>query len=239
MKKIIIFPFITIWALGLIMFVYAAYGVIIEIAASRLNVFRFVFFGFAAYLVSVIFVKPQKYEIWNTITHELAHAFFVLFTFAKFNGFHVKGGTGFVQYSYKKSTIMGLIRAHLVSLAPYFFPYATLILCLLFLIVKPEKGIFITELLTGSTTIDSLFFFIGFTYAYHLTVSFIQARPYQTDFSKGVGFIYGIVFILCMQAFFFLVMLLILTFDYNAIQVIKDYFNDFVELISHYFYKLI
>jgi hypothetical protein len=208
LKKIFLFPFISIW---IFLSLYSIEQIIIfgKILINHFDYFLFLFVGFISYFISLLFIKPKKYEYWNIFWHEFSHLIFAILTFSKIQQFTIlsnklnDGTAGYVKYSFKKGKFSSIIRNHFVSLAPYFFSPITMILLCIYLFDFNQINI-----------VNILLFFIGLSYSYHLVIVFIQARPYQKDF-KDVGYIYGMSFILFMQLVFLIIILFILNLRIN------------------------
>ena len=151
------------------------------------------YFGFISYLISLIIVSHRKYQLVNTFFHEISHLIFAILIFAKPKKFIVtsknKGAAGYITYTTFK--FLDPLHNHLVALAPYFFMPTTFFFAFTLYLYQPIDWL---ESLSASTeNIKILLYLVGFSYAYHSTISIVQARPAQSDFDK-VGFLYGIIF---------------------------------------------
>ena len=232
-KKIVIFPFIILWVI-LSSITIGIIGIIFDnIIIQNIEYFRFFFFGIGVYLISLFFIKPKKYAFWNTFWHEISHIIFAVFTFSKVHKLMIapdmpeNGAAGYVQYSFKKGKILDLIRAHFVSLAPYFFSPITIILVIIYWIILPsESGNFFTNWFNKEPTLNGILFFIGITYIYHIYTSFSQARPSQSDFNS-VGYIYGMFFVVFMQLFFLSLILIVLSWNFDSFDLVYEYIKDY------------
>ena len=240
-KKIIIFPFLILWVILSLIAIGIVEIIFNSIIIENIEYFKFFFFGMGMYLISLFFIKPKKYKFWNTFWHELSHIVFAILTFSKVNKLMVSpdipedGANGYVQYSFKKGKILDLLRGHFVSLAPYFFSPMTIILVLLYWLILPnESGNFFTSWFNKEPTLNGLLFFIGITYIYHTYTSFSQARPYQNDFDS-VGYIYGMFFVVFMQLFFLIFILMVLGWNFDSFDLIYNYIKDYLEVQNEFF----
>ena len=144
-KKILLFPFITLWMVLSFGISIIIWNIIDNIYINEIAYFEFLFFGIAVYLISLIFIKPLKYKFWDTFWHEFSHIVFAILTFAKVHKLMVtpnnpeNGAAGYIQYSYTPNKILGFIRGHFVSLAPYFFSPMTVILVFIYWVILPTS----------------------------------------------------------------------------------------------------
>ena len=122
---------------------------------------------------------------------------------------------------YCKPGIMGIVRSHMISLAPYFFPLFTILLSALYLFVKPNSPGYISGSFFASTKCKFLFFMIGFAYSYHIIMFLKDARPSQSDFNH-LGFFYGLTFVVFVQTVFLVMILLLLTQDYEGHKILLE-----------------
>lgn len=128
--------------------------------------------GIVAYLVvhAVVF-KPSYLYIFS---HELMHAVATLLSGGKVRSFKVSPQGGSVAVT--KSNLF-------IALAPYFFPFYTIVITLIFFAAK--------LLLDSGISYNPFLFAIGFTLAFHiiLTVDFLKIR--QTDLMHA-GYLFSI-----------------------------------------------
>lgn len=128
--------------------------------------------GIVAYLVvHVLIFKPSYLYIFS---HEFMHAIATWISGGKVKSFKVssKGGS------------VGVTKSNLfIALAPYFFPFYTIVVTIVFFAVK--------FFLIKSIDYNPLLFAIGFTLAFHIiiTVDFLKIR--QTDLMHA-GYLFSI-----------------------------------------------
>ena len=122
----------------------------------------------------------------------------------------------------------------MISLAPYFFPLFTILLSALYLFVKPDSPGYINGSFFNSTKCKFLFFLIGFAYSYHIIILLRDARPSQSDFDS-MGFLYGLTFVVFVQTAFLVMILLLLTHDYEGhkilledVEILRQQINNFL-----------
>ena len=131
--------------------------------------------GIVAYLVvHAIFFKPSYLYI---LSHELMHVIAAWLSFGKVKSFKVSPKGGSVVTT--KSNLF-------IALAPYFFPFYTITIALLFFTAK----FFIKD----DISYNPFIFAIGFTLAFHiiLTVDFLKIK--QTDLLH-TGYIFSVLLI--------------------------------------------
>ena len=126
----------------------------------------------------VVWIRTLR-GFWRTFEHELTHALFALLFFQRIESFRASaGGGGQVQHSGRWGGNF------VISLAPYFFPTVTLIPLGLLFLVTPALQPYVV----GA---------VGFTLAYHITATFREARPHQSDLKRhGVLFSYTMILLL-------------------------------------------
>jgi hypothetical protein len=206
-----------------------------EFLLLSIDKFKFIGFGFFTYIVSTFIIKPKNYIFWDTFFHEISHIIFALLTFAKPHKLVVtpdnpeNGNNGYVGYSFKSSRFMDFVRSHLVSLAPYFFSPLAFAVIMIYWVVVPDD--YLIGISVGVVTVNSLLFIFGFFYAYNIRTSFIQAKPYQSDFDD-VGFKYGIIFVIFMQLLFLLFFSLIIFSTGDSFEFLFDFIIDFINDID-------
>jgi hypothetical protein len=232
LKKIVLFPFLSIWILFIAIGITGVYILFSEIFMPKIKEYLFVGYGFFTYLFTLIIISHKKYEFWNILKHEIAHAILVVLTFARPQKLVAsvksddQGKLGYLRYNYKLSSISSLIRSHTVSLAPYFFPYLTIFLSIVYYIVKPDHNFFSNLFI--DTSLNSLLFIMGFIYSYEIYTAIMQASPHQSDFSN-LGYLYGLSFVIFMQVIFLIIMLLVIADDHNSFKVMS---SGVIEIIS-------
>jgi len=237
-KKILLFPFITLW-IGLSLIVtILIWSLIDSIFIKNYQYFEFLYLGIVVYLISLVFIKPYRYKFWDTFWHEFSHIVFAVLTFSKVHKLMVSpdnsenGAAGYIQYSFKPNKILGFIRGHLVSLAPYFFSPITVVLVFIYWIILPTSNSnFFMQFFEKEPTLNGLLFFIGLTYIYHIVTSFKQAKPYQSDFDS-VGYIYGIFFVVFMQLFMLLFIIIILTYNFGSFDIVMGSYDTIIQNID-------
>ena len=225
MMKTLYFPFLFVWLTLSVAGVYAIYVLFSRIYLQHYEVYRFLYFGFGAYAVTILIIKPRIYNFWNILIHELVHSIFAVLTFSKPRQLFVSSESAYAQGGYMsyycKPGIMGIVRSHMISLAPYFFPLFTILLSALYLFVKPDSAGYISGSFFDSTKCKFLFFLIGFAYSYHIIMFLKDARPSQSDFNH-LGFFYGLTFVVFAQTVFLVMILLLLTQDYEGHKILLE-----------------
>ncbi|WP_455756448.1 M50 family metallopeptidase [Sulfurimonas sp.] len=224
LKNILGFVFFWFWLVLALYLMLGVYFVFNNTIANESEYFLYILIGGGSYLFSLFIIKPYRYRFWDTFFHELSHTLFAFLTGAKVNKFVVSidslsSQNGFVEYQFKTSKIMGFIRSHLVSLAPYYFSPLTVMMMIIYYTTLPSNNDFYSDL----PILNGLLFMIGFFYVYHLRASISQAKPYQTDFNS-VGYFYGLSFVFFMQSFFLLQFVTILAYNFEGYY----YFLEFI-----------
>jgi len=131
-----------------------------------------VVYGAGIYLVAwyLIFRKQFSGSYFSTFEHELTHALFAWMTFHKVAGLTVTWNEG------GECRFSGGAGNWLIMISPYFFPTLVLIPLIASLFLDGQY----TEVVQGS---------IGFLIAYHLTSTWRETHPAQTDLHKaGMAF---------------------------------------------------
>jgi len=130
------------------------------------------FFGgaFAYYLGWKWFFRRRAWgSMLSTFEHELTHALFALFTFRVPRSIRVTWNQGGHMTHTGRSN-------WLILIAPYWFPTATF-------------AAFIVMLFLPAESIPTASIFLGVTVSYHLTSSWIETHPEQSDLRRaGFGF---------------------------------------------------
>lgn len=122
-------------------------------------------------LVHYFVIKPR---FLSTFGHELTHVIWGVFFRAKVKDLRVKRSSGFVNLSKTNFAI---------RLAPYFFPFFTVLAVLSAFVVRPEYLLLV-------------FFAVGFTLSLHLIAAFESLTTRQPDIYKtGVVFSLPFIFI--------------------------------------------
>lgn len=131
-----------------------------------------IFFG-----VFLIKSVPGRVYVFG---HELTHAFWTILFRGKIKEFNV---------SSKNGSVVATKNNFLISLAPYFFPIYTFLIIFIFYILA--------FFLPVSKYIEWLFFFVGFSYSFHIFLNFESLSVGQSDVKKtGKIFSYIIIAIL-------------------------------------------
>jgi hypothetical protein len=116
--------------------------------------------GVLIYLfIHYFIVKPK---LLSTLAHEMTHAIWGIAFRAKVRDIRVKRESGFVDLS--KTNF-------LIRLAPYFFPFFTMLAVLSTFIVKSEY-------------IRTIYFFVGFTFTFHFISTLESLNVVQPDIYK-------------------------------------------------------
>jgi hypothetical protein len=116
--------------------------------------------GVLIYLfIHYFIVKPK---LLSTLAHEITHVIWGIAFRAKVRDIRVKRESGFVDLS--KTNF-------LIRLAPYFFPFFTMLAVLSTFIVKSEY-------------IRTIYFFVGFTFTFHFISTLESLNVVQPDIYK-------------------------------------------------------
>ena len=128
--------------------------------------------GFIAYLLlHFILYRPV---FMHVMAHELTHAFWAALFGGKVKALNVSHEGGSVTMD--KSNFF-------VVLAPYFFPFYTVIALLIYVIVDVKY-------------VDFIVFIIGLTYSFHLALTLYSLKQKQTDLKEaGVMFSYMFIYL--------------------------------------------
>lgn len=133
---------------------------------------KYFLFGVIAYLIiHIAFFKPEYLYI---LGHEIMHVIACWIFRGRVTSFRVSSKGG--QVTTTKSNL-------LIALAPYFFPFYTIMVAGVFLIIP----LFIKT----EPPYTAFLFLVGFTFAFHiiLTIDFLKTR--QTDFLPA-GYLFSI-----------------------------------------------
>jgi len=133
--------------------------------------------GSIAYLVvHVLFKKPILTYVFG---HELTHAFFAMLFGGSLKSFHASDRGGRVTVT--KSNFI-------ITLAPYFFPLYTFLILVLYYIARISQA--------GSSTINTLIFFSGASFTFHLILTLTFLQTDQNDIKEeGTVFSYPLIFL--------------------------------------------
>ena len=126
-----------------------------------------VLYGAGIYLVGWYFIFRKQFSgsYFSTFEHELTHALFAWMTFHRVSGLTVTWNEGGeCRYS-------GGTGNWLITIAPYFFPTLVFIPLIVSLFLEGQHQ----EVIQGS---------IGFFIAYHMTSTWRETHPAQTDLQK-------------------------------------------------------
>lgn len=158
--------------------------------------------GFLSYLIlHFLFYKPIFIHI---MAHEFTHALWALIFGGKVKSLNISEDGGNITVD--KTNF-------LVILAPYFFPFYTFLVVLLYFIVDKKY-------------VDFIIFFIGFTLSFHLSLTMFSLKERQKDL-KEVGLLFSLSFIYCIN-------LLIITIIFSLISpqfYILNFFNEIWKIL--------
>lgn len=139
--------------------------------AEQPTTMRAFLLGCAAYgLLWWFLFRRSRFSFFLTLEHELTHAIFALATFHRVVGIRAtfaRGGQ--MQFEGRGNW--------LITIAPYFFPTAPIFLIAL-LYVTPRSWLPLADGLVGAA------------FAYHLTSTFRETHPGQTDLQQ-VGYLFA------------------------------------------------
>lgn len=230
---------LPLWLVMIMMSIFFSYNLIVDVYIENYGSFLFFLYGILAYMVSLIFIKHCKYDFWNTLRHEFLHAVFALLIFSKTHKLVAStvadenNHLGFVLTDSSRTNIGAFFKSHLVSLAPYFMPFFTILLCGLYLLIKPEEAGFIEQMFIADYSSKGILLIIGFIYCYELYTSFSEAKPYQSDFSY-LGYRYGMMFVIMVQSVCFLLVIYLLSIDLDSTASMIETFEALSENIVSY-----
>jgi len=133
--------------------------------------------GAIAYLVvHILFKKPILTYVFG---HELTHAFFAMLFGGALKSFHASDRGGRVTLT--KSNFI-------ITLAPYFFPLYTFFILVLYFIARATAA--------GNAAINTLIFFSGVSFTFHLILTLIFLQTDQNDIKEeGAVFSYPLIFL--------------------------------------------
>jgi hypothetical protein len=134
--------------------------------------------GYFAWLGCWFFL-PQPVKVY-ILGHELTHALWAVLFGGKAKNLKVKESGGSVNVT--KSNVI-------ITLAPYFFPFYTMLLIALLLVVR----LFVTPLPYPLVWL----FFVGFTWSFHFTFTIQSLWTHQPDIHEyGRLFSYSLIYLL-------------------------------------------
>ena len=189
---------------------YSTISQVVESGDFRRNIVFF-FIGFASYLTFfVAFRKPLRPYL---LGHELTHAMWVwLF----------RGKVHDIRLSARQGQVKASKRNILIALAPYFFPFYTVLVILAYWLVSlwVDFGVYRRFVL----------FAIGFTWSFHLLLNIFVLRRGQEDLRlSGVFFSLSVIFLLN-----FFVFGLLVVFISESVSL-KDYLSRLTsDILSFY-----
>jgi hypothetical protein len=166
--------------------------------------------GVLIYLfIHYFIVKPK---LLSTLAHEITHVIWGIAFRAKVRDIRVKRESGFVDLS--KTNF-------LIRLAPYFFPFFTMLAVLSTFIVKSEY-------------IRTIYFFVGFTFTFHFISTLESLNAVQPDIYK-TGKLFALVVIFLSN-----LMVIILVLEFVSPQNIQvmDFFIDGILESLHLFNRV-
>jgi len=134
--------------------------------------------GYGVWILCWFFL-PQPVRVY-ILGHELTHALWAILFGGKAKNLSITPSGGSVKVT--KSNVW-------ITLAPYFFPFYTMILIVIFLLVK---------LFMGAVPYPLVWlFFLGFTWAFHFTFTIQSLWTSQPDIQEyGRLFSYSLIYLL-------------------------------------------
>jgi hypothetical protein len=134
--------------------------------------------GYFVWILCWLFL-PQPLRVY-ILGHELTHALWAILFGGKAKDLNIKASGGSVRVT--KSNVW-------ITLAPYFFPFYTMILVVIFLLVKLFMGAVPYPL--------AWLFFLGLTWAFHFTFTLQSLLTSQPDIEEyGRLFSYALIYLL-------------------------------------------
>lgn len=159
--------------------------------------------GFISYLLlHFILYRPV---FMHVMAHELTHAFWATLFGGKVKALNVSHEGGSVTMD--KSNF-------LVVLAPYFFPFYTVLALLVYIIVDIKY-------------VDYIMFLIGFTYSFHLALTLYSLKQKQTDI-KEFGLLFSFTFIYLVNLLMLAGIIALGSKQYNML----NFFNEALRLVD-------
>lgn len=157
----------------------------------------------------------RRSDFWQTLFHEITHAFFAVLTFNKITGILATDGKGGeILYRGKSNWV--------ISLSPYFFPIHTLPLVILLFLVSSQFTFHVKIAIVLSFT-------------FFLITAFKQFSIRQTDVTES-GVIFSFIVVPLLNIYIIVYICNILIFSdgvFRYSQVLKDtLYNDLVPYIE-------
>ncbi|MEM7391349.1 MAG: hypothetical protein AAF492_03295 [Verrucomicrobiota bacterium] len=153
-------------------------------AVGRLSMSTWWFIGGFVLWVILFFVLPRPMRTY-VLAHELSHALWAWLCGVKVSGIKVSKDGGHVRMNRTN---------FLILLAPYFFPFYTILVILLYLILSA-----FWDMKTYEPFWMGL---LGLTWAFHITFTISSLQVIQTDItSNGYLFSYTLIYILNLLGF--------------------------------------
>ncbi len=166
--------------------------------------------GFVIFFV-VFLIKSVPGKIY-VFGHELTHAFWTILIRGKVKEFNV---------SSKNGSVVATKSNFLISLAPYFFPVYTFLIIFIFYILA--------FFLPVSKYVEWLFFFVGFSYSFHIFLTAESLSIGQSDVKK-TGKIFSYIVIAILNIIIAVVMLKFITPD--KITLKKYFFESWIVALN-------
>jgi hypothetical protein len=134
----------------------------------------------AGFLIFYGLFLRRRSDFWQTLFHEVTHAFFAVLTFNKITGILATDGNGGeILYRGKSNWV--------ISLSPYFFPIHTLPLVILLYLVSSQYTFHVKIAIVVSFT-------------FFLITAFKQFSIRQTDITKS-GVIFSLIVVLLLNIY--------------------------------------
>lgn len=157
-------------------FLWQLFSTIFSLSYRPNTPYYFVGGGIAYLTMHVLFKKPILTYVFG---HELTHAFFALLFGGSVKSFHASERGGRVVVT--KSNFI-------ITLAPYFFPIYTFCALIFYGIARATDA--------GSAAINTLIFFSGTGFTFHLMLTLIFLQTDQNDIQEqGAVFSYPLIFL--------------------------------------------
>ncbi len=157
-------------------YLWQFFSMIFSISYKPLTPYYFAGGAIAYLAVHALFKKPILAYVFG---HELTHAFFAMLFGGSLKSFHASDRGGRVTVT--KSNFI-------ITLAPYFFPLYTFFIIVLYLIARAAAA--------GSAAINTLIFFSGVSFTFHLLLTFLFLQTDQNDIKEqGTVFSYPLIFL--------------------------------------------
>jgi hypothetical protein len=157
-------------------FLWQLFAMIFSVSYRPDTPYYFVGGGITYLVVHFIFKKPILTYVFG---HELTHAFFAMLFGGAVKSFHASDRGGRVTVT--KSNFI-------ITLAPYFFPLYTFFTLVLYVIARAAAA--------GNAAINTLIFFSGASFTFHLMLTMIFLQTDQNDIrEEGAVFSYPLIFL--------------------------------------------